>query len=194
MIVEFLSQSLGNLAVDISMIAGMVSVIVGIFFLLFLLVTGMSKMIDASKYCYAFVKWFFFIKTKENFDQEQEMMFLSPKNFQMVQRMQTFVNDLGEEHLKIMTCRYSDLKHPLFMWHNKIFCRTNGNDIVCLEDGILGKIPMNEIVQTVKIFSSLLHVASILETHRAMQEKFKKMGWYYDNGEQPVEVTETTSS
>nr|DAQ92044.1 MAG TPA: hypothetical protein [Caudoviricetes sp.] len=139
-------------------------------------VGSLCKAIDGSPYALMFVLWWF-KKTNREMPEAMKKRFLSQDEFQMVVRMQSFINALGPERLSFITRKYSELEHPLFIWHDQLFCRSNGNDVINIATGQAGKIPENEVVTSMEIFGSLIDVSNILDINKKMKEKFEQMGW-----------------
>lgn len=145
-----------------------------------LLLWGMNRImqaIDLSPYLLSFVRWFFTIKKKQEIPEDLRRRFLTEQEYQMVLRMQGVIDSLGTETLQTLEMKYSELEHPLFIWHDKVFCRSNGNDIIDLETGQLGKIAGDETVSSLHVFDNLVKISSILHMNYKMQQEFDKMGY-----------------
>jgi hypothetical protein len=54
-----------------------------------------------------------------------------------------------------------------------VFVRTKGNDVVKIEDGTLGKIPEDEIVNEIVISGSFTRVMAAIEYALKMEKHFK---------------------
>lgn len=135
------------------------------------------KTIYESKYAYSFLKWWLTVKKGQTISKSLEKRFLTMQDYAMVFRMQCFINTLSTEHLNIKKMKYIDLKHPIFMWHDRLFCRSNGREVICLEDGRVGVINENEIVKSVIIFDSLVQISEAIDLQMKMVKKFDEMGW-----------------
>lgn len=133
------------------------------------------KAIDGSPYALMFVRWCFGRNHRE-IPEALKKRFLNEAEYQMVLRMQNFINALGPERLNFVEMRYSELEHPFFFWHNQLFCRSKGNDIINVATGQAGKIPEDEVVSSMEIFGSLIDVVNILDMNKKMKEKFDEMG------------------
>ena len=70
-------------------------------------------------------------------------------------------------------CKYKELKHPFFVWHDVVFCRTNGNDVVKISDGQLGKIPEDEEIKEIVISENFTKVMCAIDFTVKMEQHFK---------------------
>lgn len=133
------------------------------------------KAIDVSPYAFLFVRWFLLEKRKTHFPQELKKRFILEEDLDMITRMQFFIDGLDKSHLDVVNTKYSELEHPLFVWHDKLFCKSNTNQVISLDTGNIGIIPEDENVSSIKSFDSLIHLSSILEINRRVQKKFEEM-------------------
>ena len=143
-----------------------------LFFILNKLVGVFINFTENSQYAFYIIQWI--AKEKRNIEMNDEMKkrFLKQEDYEVLINIQNFINSLGQEHLKIHQCKYSELKHPLFIWHKKVFCRSKSNDVICLENCQLGKIPEDEIVDTVEICGSIMNILSAIDLANKLGKRF----------------------
>jgi hypothetical protein len=125
---------------------------------------------DNSKYAYLIIKWILAHK-KQEMTPEMEKKFINVQDMQAIMNMQNFINTVKAASLR--DCKYNELKHPFFIWNDKVFVRTTGNDVVMIESGRLGKISMEENVKEITISGSFTRVMAAIEYALKMEQHFK---------------------
>lgn len=133
--------------------------------------------INSSKYAMKFMYWLFKINEGKEIPEAFRKRFLTNEQLKMVERMQGFIDTLGDDRIDIIGQKYSELECPLFIWHDETFCRSTGNDVISLENGRLGKIDDNEMVVSIKTFESIIDLCDTLDVHKKLGEMLDNEGW-----------------
>lgn len=133
-------------------------------------VSSITLTADNSKYAYLIIKWILSRK-KQEMTPDIEKKFINVNDMQVIINMQNFLNTVKSASLR--ECKYKELKHPFFVWHDKVFVRTKGNDVVQIEDGTLGKIPEDEVINEIVISGSFTRVMAAIEYALKMEKHFK---------------------
>lgn len=133
-------------------------------------VNSIANTADNSKYAYLIIKWILTQK-KQEMTPDIEKKFINIQDMQAIMNMQNFINTVKSASLR--ECRYKELKHPFFIWHDKVFVRTKGNDVVKVEDGVLGKIPEDEMVSEITISGNFTRVMAAIDYALKMEKHFK---------------------
>lgn len=133
-------------------------------------VNSIANTADNSKYAYLIIKWILTQK-KQEMTSGIEKKFINVQDMQAITNMQNFINTIKSASLR--ECKYNELKHPFFVWHDKVFVRTNGTDVVKVEDGTLGKIPEDEMVSEITISSNFTRVVAAIDYALKMEKHFE---------------------
>ena len=125
-------------------------------------VDSIANTADNSKYAYLIIKWILTQKRQE-ITPDIERKFINIQDMQAIINMQNFINTVKSASLR--KCKYSELKHPFFIWHDKVFVR--------VEDGVLGKINEDEMISEITISSNFTRVMAAIDYALKMEKHFK---------------------
>lgn len=165
-----ISEILHSYELWIHFVAGVLIVALALFYLWRFCVGSFVNAVDNSKYSYLIIRWILSRKGTE-MSPEMEKKFINVNDMNTIINMQNFIDSI-----KIVTTekkKYKDLKHPFFVWHGHVFCRTNGNDIVKIDDAKLGKIEENETVDEIVISGNFSKVMTAVHFAVEMEKHFK---------------------
>lgn len=135
-----------------------------------LCVNSIANTADNSKYAYLIIKWILTQK-KQEMTPDIEKKFINIQDMQAIMNMQNFINTIKSASLR--ECKYNELKHPFFIWHDKVFVRTKGTDVVKVEDGVLGKIPEDEMISEITISGNFTRVMAAIDYALKMEKHFE---------------------
>ena len=135
-------------------------------------VNSITYTADNSKYAYLIIKWILAQKKRE-MTPEIEKKFINVKDMEAILKMNNFLNTVKSASLE--KCTYKELKHPFFVWHDVVFVRTNGNDVVRVDNGQMGKIRDEEEIEAIVISDSFAKIMCAVEYAIKMQEHFNEI-------------------
>lgn len=143
-----------------------------LFYLWRFCVNSIANTADNSKYAYMIIKW---ILSKKNQEMTPEIQkkFISIEDMGKIERMQNFLNTVDKATIK--KSKYKEMKHPFFVWHEALFCRTNGNDVVRVNDGKIGKIQDDEEVDEIIISTNFTKIITAIHFAVEMKKHFDKI-------------------
>ena len=120
-----------------------------------------------------FISQYSYSNLKTSFESlsDIEKKFINIQDMQAIMNMQNFINTVKSASLR--ECKYIELKHPFFIWHDKVFVRTKGTDVVKVEDGVLGKIPEDEMVSEITISGNFTRVMAAIDYALKMEKHFE---------------------
>ena len=130
--------------------------------------------IDASKYCLAFSVYYF--KTKKGViakDKELMKRYITPNDYIVIEKAKDVLNKLSTK-VEFVETTYAELKHPFFIWYGKIFCKSDGNDIIDIKDGRIGKISPTEKVKSCVLYDNFEYILQYVDFAKKLEEKLKK--------------------
>ncbi len=164
---------------DFVTIIGAICIVVciwyGIIGLVYATISKVCFIVENSKYCWDIVEWIITQKKNNDVPDHIRKRFISEINLNRLEVFNDIMSKLDSKSIQIKTMKYSELKHPLFDWHGKIFARTDGNDIVDISDGRMGKISPDEIVNSIELYDHLVEILNAVEILKKYKEQAKEL-------------------
>ncbi len=152
-------------------------VLLGILYLFFLrIVKTFMDFIDDSKYCLAYGLWYF-KKKKEDLPPEILRRYLRQKDFEFVKYFRTICDELSNKKIGLKKVKYAELEKPFFIWHKRLFIKTDENNVIEVANGRTGKILGTEEVESIDICDKVIEISKILDLVSCFSEKLKEMGY-----------------
>jgi len=150
-------------------------------FSLILLVSGLfifkfSRLIvdaiDSTKYCLAFCAYYFKVD-KSKIDKEMMKRYINPKDYLVIEKTKEVLKNLTMK-IEFKEMKYSELKHPFFLWYGKIFCKSDGNDVIDIKDGKVGKISPDEKVKSCVLYDNFEFLLKNVEFANILSKKLEE--------------------
>lgn len=134
------------------------------------IVNTITATVDNSKYSYMIIRWILAKHDKE-MTPEMEKKFITKKDMDVINNIQYFLNTV--EMVGTRDCKYKEIEHPFFVWHDVVFCRTDGNDVVKIDDGKMGKISDDEEIKEIVISENFTKVLCAVDICNKIREHIK---------------------
>lgn len=164
---------------DFITIIGAICIVICIWYGVIGLIHGtISKfclIVENSKYCWYIVEWIITQKKHNDVPDNIRKRFISEINLNRLEVFNDVMSKLDSKSIDIKTMKYSELKHPMFDWHGKIFARTDGNDIVDISNGRMGKINPDEMVNSIELYDHLVEILNAVEIMKKYKEQAKEL-------------------
>ena len=163
-----------NIADNLFISTQIIMYVVFILFLLKYSIRFFVDIIDSSKYCLAFSVYYFRL-SKEEISKDKELLkrYINPNDYIVIEKTKEILHKLTDK-VEFVETTYSELKHPFFVWYGKIFCKSDGNEVIDIKDGNVGKISPQEKVKSCVLYDNFEYFLKYVEFAKELEKKLKE--------------------